>query len=148
MANNMSISPDFYKAVRHKNESSYRWALTGSVEGVPRPDKRVKRRETTPANSRSTTSSPMGKRSKGKGKKVRSLRGIHHQPEDDIPSPVPEENDHEIYDEVMEEAAANSETDEEGTTVPYDPAEYFEEGDDIFETALLDGQDGYIIIAG
>lgn len=144
MANNMSISPDFYKAVRLQNESSYRWALTGSVKGVPRPDKCAKRREATPGNSRTATSSPMGKRSKGKGKKVRSLRGIHYQPEDDIPSLVPEEKGHEIHDEVMAEAAANSDTDDEGTT--FDPAEHFEEGDDIIETALLDGQPGFVDI--
>ncbi|KIO17378.1 hypothetical protein M407DRAFT_228583 [Tulasnella calospora MUT 4182] len=114
LANNMTISPDFYKATRIPGEHRYHWALTGSVEGVPRPDKKAKR-----AGAARPGPSAAARFWKDDGKRARSLRGIHYRPEDDLLDPVaPEEG---LEDDEEIEFDPSTDPDYDGDS-DFDPA--------------------------
>ncbi|KAG9026319.1 hypothetical protein FS837_004648 [Tulasnella sp. UAMH 9824] len=89
LANNMTISPDFKKFVRVPGESCYYWILTGSVQGVPRPDKKARAGGTTHPRPSSAA-----RYWNGNSNGAQSLQWIHNEPKEEVLAPIWRDDDH------------------------------------------------------
>ncbi|KAG8950180.1 hypothetical protein FRC00_007830 [Tulasnella sp. 408] len=129
LANNMTISPDFKKFVRVPGGSCYYWVLTGSVQGVPRPDKKARAGGTTHPRPSSAA-----RYCNGNGNGSGPLLWIHNEPKEEVLVPIPPDEDHGEHKEPSADASLDSDSDdytdmivEASYSDPDDSAELYDE---------------------
>lgn len=103
LANNMTISPDFKKFVRAPGRSCYYWVLTGSVQGVPRPDKKARAGGTTHPRPSSAA-----RYCNSNGNGSQSLPWIHIEPKEENLVSIRLDEDHGEHKEPPADASLDS----------------------------------------
>lgn len=100
----MTISPDFKKLVRVPGESCYYWVLTGSVQGVPRPDKKARAGGTRPSSA--------ARYCNGNGNGPQPHQWIHNEPKEEVLVSIGLDEDYGEHKEPSADASLDSDSDD------------------------------------